>query len=68
MKKLWECKIGEVDDALLPDGCDLPMRQAVEEAYFKITGKHSEFNFSGWGGKLDEIERRVVDEKQARRV
>jgi hypothetical protein len=62
--KIWECKIGEVDAAKLPSGADLPMRQAVSDAYFNITGERPEFIFSGWGGELDEVERHVVDNKQ----
>lgn len=60
--KIWTCKIGEVDGALLPDGADLPMRQAVERAYREITGLEPHFNFSGWGGELDEYERGIVEE------
>ncbi len=58
----WTCKIGPsfID---LPDGADLPMRQAVQEAYFKLTGQYPKFNFTGWGGRLDDIEQQVVDKK-----
>ena len=61
MLKIWECKIGEVGDALLPDGADLPLRQAVEEAYRKLTGQESTFCFSGWGGELTESERAALE-------
>lgn len=32
MPKIWDCKIGECDDADLPPGSDLPMREAVAKA------------------------------------
>lgn len=62
-KKTWECKIGEIDRSKLPDGADLPMRQAIQRAYYEITGEYPEFLFSGWGAELTEIERQVVDRK-----
>lgn len=60
--RIWECKIGEADDALLPAGCDLPMRKAVARAYKEITGQDPNFIFSGWGAELTVIERELVDE------
>lgn len=65
-KKLWECKIGEVDEELLPKGSDAPMRRAVRETYKKLTGKNDEFCFSGWGGKLTEGERACVENREPR--
>lgn len=62
--KIWFCKIGEVDAAKIPEGGDLPMRQAVEEAYFDLTGETAKFNFSGWGATLDEGERAVVENRE----
>ena len=62
--KTWTCKIGEIEKEALPDEADLPMREAVQEAYFKITGKRPKFCFSGWGGELDKIERQVASEKE----
>lgn len=59
--KIWTCKIGEVDKNLVPDGGDYPMREAVRIAYVKLTGKEPDFNFTGWGGELDKIEREVVN-------
>ena len=61
--KIWDCKIGEVDESLLPDGADWPMRRAVQEAYRQLTGKEPQFTFSGWGGSLTEGEREVVNRK-----
>lgn len=60
MKKIWECKVGEVDKEKLPFGSDLPMRNAVEECYYSLTGEYPQFNFSGWAGELDDIERSIV--------
>ncbi len=65
----WDCKIGECDKEDLLDkngkyyGADLPMRQAIREAYIKVTGKEPKFIFSGWGGRLDSIERDIADGK-----
>lgn len=59
--KIWDCKIGEVDESKLPPGSDAPMRAAVREAYLRITGEEPKFIFSGWGAQLDEGERRVVN-------
>lgn len=58
---IWDCKIGEIDRNLLSAGCDAPLRQAVQEAYKKLTGRNCDFCFSGWGGQLDKYERAVVD-------
>ena len=60
MKKIWECKIGEVDDALLPDGADFPMRRAIERAYQEMTGREPNFIFSGWGAKLTSTEQAIA--------
>lgn len=62
--KIWSCKIGEVSRDLLPHGSDLPMRQAVYEAYVRITGQEPDFIFSGWGAELTEGEREVADDAQ----
>jgi hypothetical protein len=59
MRRIWTCKIGG-DVSLPSNGADFPMRMAIEEAYRKLTGKDSEFNFSGWGGELTESEEDAV--------
>ena len=56
--KIWTCKIGEVWD--LPDGADAPMRQAVQDAYVRLTGEQPTFLFSGWGAELSTAEAEVV--------
>jgi len=61
--KIWVCKIGDADGTALPEGSDLPMRQAVEEEYRHLTGKEPDFCFSGWGGELNEVEQKVAAEK-----
>ena len=56
--KIWNCKIGETED--VPSGADFPMRQAVRDTYFALTGKEPTFIFSGWGGNLTKEELEVV--------
>ena len=59
MGNIWSCKIGEVEHKL-PSGSGGPLRQAVAEAYRKLTGQEPDFNFSGWGAALTESERAAV--------
>jgi len=59
--KIWDCKIGEIHESLLPDGADGPLRDAVQKAYYELTGEEPNFCFSGWGGELDEVEREIAD-------
>lgn len=66
LMKIWTCKIGELTQEEwdeLGAGIDSPMRKAVEEAYYTLTGRHEEFIFSGWGGELTEAERAVVEDR-----
>ena len=63
MKKVWFCKIGEIEDGALPQGADLPMRNAISAAYEALTGKWPDFLFSGWSGVINEIERAVVENR-----
>jgi hypothetical protein len=58
--KVWQCKIGVLGELPLPPGADGPMRRAVEEAFFSITGQHATFNFSGWAAQLDPYEMEVA--------
>lgn len=60
---IWECKIGSSELRPLPMGSDLPMRQAVREAYLKLTRENPEFIFSGWGATLTPSELIVVEHK-----
>jgi hypothetical protein len=60
----WFCQIGETERGELPHECDGPMREAVREAYLKITGKEPKFIFSGWGDELQECRRAVVENRE----
>ena len=60
-KKIWTCKVGEVEVGKLSFGADAAMRKAVKEAYFDLTGEYPVFVFSGWGGELTDSERAIVD-------
>ena len=62
MEKIWKCKIGGIADELLP-GSDLPMRQAVQDAFIRITGSRPSYCFSGWDANLTESERAVVENR-----
>lgn len=55
-KRYWFCIIGPVDRDKLPQGCDAPIRNAVEDAFIALTGAQSEHNYSGWGHSEEEIE------------
>lgn len=59
---IWECKIGEAEVKLLPEGCDAPMRKAVINAYYELTGHYPDYCFSGWGASLTDIEQECVEE------
>ena len=62
---IWECTIGISGEPIdLPDGCDVPMRMAVREAFRRITGRPAEFVFSGWNRELDETKQAVVQKMQ----
>ena len=58
---IWKCKIGG-NIGPLPEGADKFLREAVQKAYRQLTGIDAEFTFSGWGAKLTEHERDVVDQ------
>jgi hypothetical protein len=62
MAKIWYCKIGEIDTGL-PPAADIPMREAVANAYHAVTGQDPDFLFSGWGAQLEERERAVVEDR-----
>lgn len=60
---IWECKIGLKEGTVveMPGGSDFPMRMAVEKAFKEITGLECDFNFSGWGAELTELEKAVIN-------
>lgn len=60
----WGCKIGEIRREKLPNGSDSSMRDAIEAAYFALTGEDAQFTFSGWGARLSEGERAVVEDRE----
>jgi len=64
---VWDCKIGlkKGTHVVLPGGCDLPMREAIEAEFQRITGHDCDFNFSGWGAELDIVQQRIVEESDA---
>ena len=57
--KVWECSIGGAGFEL-PPGADAPLRNAVAKAYLELTGKDPEFCFSGWGGRLSDVQVAVL--------
>ncbi len=57
---VWKCKVGLLGEVDLPDGPDLPMREAVQRAFKELTGVDAQFVFSGWGGELSDMERSIV--------
>ena len=61
--KVWSCKIGWATEEGLPRGADFPMREAIAEAFLKLTGQSHEFIFSGWGAELTEDELAVVEDR-----
>lgn len=61
--QIWSCKIGECPEASLPIAADSPMRDAVAEAYTRITGHAPTFIFSGWNDDLTEEERAVHEDR-----
>ena len=63
IERIWGCKIGGKIPEDLKGGMDSPMRNAVEAAFFEITGVHAEFNFSGWACELNEPERACVEDR-----
>lgn len=58
----WSCTIGEAELGFRI-GADAPMREAVAEAYERITGEKPKFIFSGWGAELTEPQRAVVEDR-----
>ena len=59
-KRVWACKAVWGIDSELSAGCDQPMREAVKDAFFKVTGRWPDALFSGWAGQLTEGELRCA--------
>ncbi len=59
----WSCMIGPATpEELTADGLDAPMRRAVEEAFFGITGRCDSHCSSGWGSSPDAMAREAIQE------
>lgn len=58
--QVWECKIVIPFDSKVPNDFDRPPRRAAIEAVEKAGIEVLEC-FSGWGGKLSEIETDIAD-------
>ena len=63
--KVWKCKIIVPAESVLPDGFDYPPRHAAIDAIEK-EGVEVLDCFSGWGGKLDEVEESVMRSRKAK--
>lgn len=58
---VWSCKIGVIGDLRVPSGADLPMRQAVQREFNRLTGVWCDATFSGWGDGFTESEMRIIE-------
>ena len=67
-KRVWACKAVWGIESELPAGADQPMREAVKDAFFKLTGRWPDTLFSGWGGQLTDAELRCVKESEGRQA
>ena len=47
--RYWLCIVGPTDQNKLPPGADLPMRNAVERAFIKLTRSEPEELHTHWG-------------------
>jgi len=52
----WHCIIGPTDRDKLQVGGDFPMRTAVENAFWRLTGHHEESCWSGWGYDEEHVQ------------
>ena len=52
----WICIIGPTTRPELPSGADLPMRNAVEDAFQVTTKKEREICWSGWGNNREKVD------------
>ncbi|WP_066338436.1 hypothetical protein [Azohydromonas lata] len=65
VERIWQCKIGGRVTGL-PPAADGPMREALQDAFARVTGHRCEFVFSGWGATLREGERAVHEGRTVR--
>lgn len=59
----WTCQVGETPRDNLDGEADGPMREAIEAAYRRTTGKPADYVFSGWGSPLPEKYRAVIEDR-----
>ncbi len=64
--KVWTCKI-VIADADTPPGFDSPPRMAAEQA-IEAAGFEVLMNSSGWGGELDEWDKKYLAENNRQDV
>ena len=55
-KEYWMCIIGDTTRGELPHGADLPMRNAVEDAFKTTVGYEPEICWSGWGNTKEKVD------------
>lgn len=60
--RVWSAKVGYAGE--LPAHADLPMRNAVGDAFRSLTGDWPEFVFSGWAAELTEVELAIVENRE----
>lgn len=63
IKSVWYCKVGKLGQKELLEGCDFPMRQAIKNAYYQITGEWPDFCFSGWNTDMTKTELEIINDK-----
>ena len=51
---VWTCAIGPTDRDTLDACADAPMRDAVREAFRRVTGHDADIIESGWDGEFDD--------------
>ena len=61
-KEYWTCVVGPCESSKLPNGADFPMRQAIKQVVFNMTGEYPENVWSGWG--CDEDEKNAILNKK----
>lgn len=64
VKPVWSCTAGFLKDVAVDHThADAPMRKAVEDAMFVLTGEYPEFVFSGWSAELSEPQLAVLENR-----
>jgi hypothetical protein len=62
-KPVWQCTIGVLGDHPLPKGADEPMRLAIQRVFREVTGRESEFIFSGWNAVISPVQLAVIEDR-----